>query len=388
MKPLMLAAALTACATVNCLAEETSCNAVLAKDTVISHVDDRVSLAALQLVTIDNYKEFQSKFAGGVKFPIDGIPIGADTSYDQFDKERQSYLKKYSYDYNQSINKSIALSYTTDEAIDAWVQCIQGRQKQTIILRPKFDADDILIIQAQWIPGDDLKPGRRTNYSVTGGKEVSQIPTTFLGGWTTMKFKRDKAKAFSLDINMADGGTAGHIDFPAASTNVLQGDLRCSKWIESGCIEYSFPLNDEKHNFQRVPVGSDGVSYLVRGMSPNADMRVSGKIDLTVDEYPSAIDEQFIVLGVQIDNTPKDSRRWVKHWAPGPVSALINQEGKVSKTGQITITISSEQCYWANPRTTAPNYDCHVSAAGDSSITIQALAPQTAISQKVPPLQP
>jgi hypothetical protein len=77
----------------HCFAENFNCDAVLAKDTVLSHSSDRVALASLQLVTQDNYQEFKSNFTAGVKFPIDDIPISADTSFAKFSSERETYTK-------------------------------------------------------------------------------------------------------------------------------------------------------------------------------------------------------------------------------------------------------------------------------------------------------
>jgi hypothetical protein len=352
-------------------AQYPDCDAVLAKDTVVSHTSDRVSLAALSLVTKDNFQSFQNNFTGGLTFPIDGIPISANTTYDQFSQERQSYLNKYSYNYNYDSNQSIALSYTSDAAIAAWTACIQSHEQEVLILRPIFSVGDTIIVQAKWIPGNDLKPGERKDYTVTGGTVVGSVPSTFLGGWTSIKFKRTSGDpAFSFDINMKNGGTSGHIEFPALSSAIIQGDLNCKSWVAAGCITYVLPLP----NLQHMPVGGNGIAYTVRGMVPHVSLRVSGQIGFTIDEYPTASDEQFYIFSTQIDNGPQDTHQWGKHWgAQPPITALVNSLGTVAPTGIVGITFTLQNCYWANPVTTTPNYGCHVSAPQNSSVTLDAL---------------
>src|SRR5690242_17954733 len=87
-------------------AQPSKCDAVLAKDAVIENYQNRVALAALSLVTEDNFQEFKKNFSGGLSFPFEGIPLKADTQWSEFNAARHSYLQKYSYNYDESTNRS------------------------------------------------------------------------------------------------------------------------------------------------------------------------------------------------------------------------------------------------------------------------------------------
>jgi hypothetical protein len=142
-------------------------------------------------VTQENFEEFKKNFTAGLTFPIAEIPITASTQWSEFHTKRTSYLEKHTYDFNQNINRSISLSYTSDKAIEAWSNCMQEHQKETLLLRPTFAEDNVIIVQARWIPGAASEPGRRNGAPiVTGGHKDGSIPSTFHGGWTTMRFIR------------------------------------------------------------------------------------------------------------------------------------------------------------------------------------------------------
>jgi hypothetical protein len=209
------------------------------------------------------------------------------------------------------------------------------------------------------------------NYTVTGGTLSGPIPHTFLGGWTSIKFKRLAGDpAFSFDINMEHGGTAGHIEFPALSSTIIQGDLNCKKWIAAGCITYTLPLS----NLQHIPQGGNGVGYIVRGMVPKVPMHVGGQINFTIDEYPTQSDEQRIILGTQIDSNPRVTTTLVKHWGdPPPMSALVNSQATTAATGIVQLTLGIDYCYWADPVNTTPHTPCHVTAPQTSLLTLDSL---------------
>ncbi len=196
------------------LITDCNCSEVLIKTIEFNTVKRDSKLDVLRLVNRDNYEVFRNKHGSDSSFSVDLFSFGSNTTYEQFDKQRNKLYKKEKYikENHEAIgNLRVGLEeYITD----AWLECIK-----TCIQNSGFYAwienfnEETVTVVLNWKPGlRDKDKIPIDNIQITGAKydgDDEILQKTFFRkkyflekGEKRLTFIRDKNESFSCIINI------------------------------------------------------------------------------------------------------------------------------------------------------------------------------------------
>jgi hypothetical protein len=347
-------------------AEEGSCDAVLAATTIKDNSRKNISLATLDLVTQDNFNSFKMNFSAAGSFPIEGIPVDTATTFDQFRQARQTYREEHKFDYQLSEIKDLSVSFVSDNAINAWIQCISAGKTEVLILRTKYVSDSDIVVHAKWLIGAQIEPGKRKGTPIVIGSPTNPleaVPAEFPSSWIPMHFKREKNKPFSLDIQLANGNAA-HIDLPAYSAT-FASPVNCLQATENGCAACRIPIDSDLANF-----GAGSVkSFFCAGMIPSADVVANVTVVFWVLGANSGRTKTDWVISSagQNKNFTQDNRDDLT--GPKVRSQSTQLRGfKTSPIGRASADIQLGYCYWVENAGAPAVQNCPIGAQKGSFI--------------------
>jgi hypothetical protein len=347
------------------------CDAVLAYNTLRDNSKSNIALATLDLVTDNNFQEFKKNFQGGVKFPIDGIPIEATTSYSEFDQARREYKKEHKFDYSFSEVKDLSAIYLAPGAVDAWVTCIEQGQSNFLDIIPVRVTEKDIILNARWKPGPSLDAGEPGEPIILGGSLKGELPVKFYGGWTPLHFSRDPGESFSFDLPIK-GGSAKHVELPAYSP-IYDKPLNCLAASTKGCFACAIPSEELLGAISGLAQGNI-TQFKCTDMIPSSDAVANIKLLFKVVGADSGRTRVgwFVKSGTASAEDHQGNEN-VDHRLTGPqvdTRSIIVDGIKTSGNGNVFLQLGVTDCYWTNLNGDHNGSGCAIAAQPGSSLRL------------------
>lgn len=180
------------------------CAAVLVPDVEVREMSKATRLAFLRLVNKATFEEMKESAKGGATVPVDGIPIGGEMSWEQFQERRTSEFSQKGFALDEDQSTTLLREHLSKEAIDAWNKCIRNFYNGFGLRAWVIGANDQTVtVRVTWRPTPEGKATTIKNVHVDGGKARQNLVGCQLvvNAEKTFTFDRVKDRPFTFVIN-------------------------------------------------------------------------------------------------------------------------------------------------------------------------------------------
>lgn len=139
--------------------EPEKCSQLLQPDVAIFKKDHRTQIAYLQTISKANFDEAKANGNISTTVPVDGVPVKANGSYEDYRKSLASYANSIGYKFDKTESIQYYSSRINPKNGDNFVNCMKNQSHGLIAYMSKpADENGEISISIEWIPPSEKSP--------------------------------------------------------------------------------------------------------------------------------------------------------------------------------------------------------------------------------------
>jgi hypothetical protein len=121
------------------------CEKVLVQDYISVAYDESTALHYLNTIDASTYSKEETKSALSAAFPIDGVPVGGDVSWNDFSEYRSRLFSQQKFDYSKAQSFQYVKNAFSQNTLSAFSQCMQACGSKEGVFVYMQSVDDNLV---------------------------------------------------------------------------------------------------------------------------------------------------------------------------------------------------------------------------------------------------